>query len=119
MCPVRPQVGRHCASQIEGLGGFQPFLLAVALAGVMRLWRPVGGSANFFPNSVIRGLLAAIGVLLILKQMPHLVGHDTDPWVIWRSSSQMATPLLRPSRRRWSLCCPARHWLVWSALPCC
>ena len=69
-------------SQIEGLGGFQPFLLAVALAGVMQIVFGVlrgGALANFFPNSVIRGLLAAIGVLLILKQLPHLVGHDTDP----------------------------------------
>ena len=69
-------------AQIEGLGGFQPFLLAVALAGVMQAAFGVlrgGALANFFPNSVIRGLLAAIGVLLILKQMPHLVGHDTDP----------------------------------------
>ena len=69
-------------AQIEGLGGFQPFLLAVALAGVMQVAFGVlrgGALANFFPNSVIRGLLAAIGVLLILKQMPHLVGHDTDP----------------------------------------
>ncbi len=69
-------------AQIEGLGGFQPFLLAVALAGVMQVAFGAlrgGALANFFPNSVIRGLLAAIGVLLILKQMPHLVGHDTDP----------------------------------------
>lgn len=69
-------------AQIEGLGGFQPFLLAVALAGFMQVAFGVfrgGALANFFPNSVIRGLLAAIGVLLILKQLPHLVGHDTDP----------------------------------------
>ena len=69
-------------AQIEDLGGFQPFLLAVALAGVIQVVFGAlrgGALANFFPNSVIRGLLAAIGVLLILKQMPHLVGHDTDP----------------------------------------
>lgn len=69
-------------AQIEGLGGFQPFLLAVVLAGVLQVAFGAlrgGALANFFPNSVIRGLLAAIGVLLILKQLPHLVGHDTDP----------------------------------------
>ncbi|MEL7066774.1 MAG: SulP family inorganic anion transporter, partial [Planctomycetota bacterium] len=60
-------------AQIEGLGGFQPFLLAVVLAGVLQVAFGAlrgGALANFFPNSVIRGLLAAIGVLLILKQLP-------------------------------------------------
>ncbi len=68
-------------SQIDSLGGFQPFLLAVAIAGLMQIAFGLlkgGALASFFPNSVIRGLLAAIGVLLILKQIPHLVGHDTD-----------------------------------------
>ncbi len=69
-------------AQIESLGGFQPFLLAVAIAGLLQVVFGLlkgGALANFFPNSVIRGLLAAIGVLLILKQIPHLFGHDTDP----------------------------------------
>ena len=35
--------------------------------------------ADFVPSSVIKGLLAAIGLILILKQIPHLVGHDTNP----------------------------------------
>ena len=68
-------------AQIDSLGGFQPFLLAVAIAGLMQVAFGLlkgGALASFFPNSVIRGLLAAIGVLLILKQIPHLVGHDTD-----------------------------------------
>ena len=38
-----------------------------------------GAMSAFFPSSVIKGLLAAIGVILILKQLPHLFGHDTDP----------------------------------------
>ena len=38
-----------------------------------------GFIAAFFPSSVIKGLLAAIGVILILKQVPHVLGHDTDP----------------------------------------
>ncbi len=43
--------------------------------GVVR----AGSLSAFFPNSVVQGLLAAIGVILILKQIPHLLGHDTDP----------------------------------------
>ncbi|MFM1832475.1 MAG: Carbonic anhydrase, partial [Planctomycetota bacterium] len=60
-------------AQIDSLGGFQPFLLAVAIAGLMQVAFGLlkgGALASFFPNSVIRGLLAAIGVLLILKQIP-------------------------------------------------
>ncbi len=38
-----------------------------------------GALSVFFPSSVIKGLLAAIGVILIMKQIPHVLGHDTDP----------------------------------------
>lgn len=38
-----------------------------------------GFISEFFPSSVIKGLLAAIGVIIIFKQIPHLVGHDADP----------------------------------------
>src|SRR6187551_2581646 len=69
-------------TQIEQLGSFEKFLLATFLAGgvqiVMGLSR-AGFLASFFPTNVVKGLLAAIGLLLILKQLPHLVGHDPDP----------------------------------------
>lgn len=68
-------------AQLEQLGSFEAFLTAVLLAGVLQFGLGLlraGGLANYFPNSVIKGLLAAIGVLLILKQMPHLLGHDAD-----------------------------------------
>ncbi|MBX3462158.1 MAG: bifunctional SulP family inorganic anion transporter/carbonic anhydrase [Planctomycetes bacterium] len=68
-------------AQIESLGSFETFLLAGMLAGVMQVGLGLmrgGAVVNFVPNSVIRGLLAAIGILLILKQVPHLIGHDTD-----------------------------------------
>jgi carbonic anhydrase len=68
-------------AQIQGLGSFQAFLAAVFLAGVLQVvfgLVKAGRLSNFFPNSVVRGLLAAIGVLLILKQFPHLIGHDKD-----------------------------------------
>lgn len=70
-------------SQIEKLGSFETFLCAVILAGVIQILLGIiraGGLAAFFPSSVIKGLLAAIGVILILKQIPHLFGHDPD-WI--------------------------------------
>ena len=68
-------------AQITSLGSFEAFLLAVVIAGVMQVALgalKAGGLSRFFPTNVIKGLLAAIGVLLILKQVPHLVGHDSD-----------------------------------------
>ena len=70
------------AAQIATLGSFQAFLAAVVLAGVIQLalgFAHAGSLARFFPSSVIKGLLAAIGIILILKQIPHIVGHDTVP----------------------------------------
>ena len=70
------------AAQILSLGSFSAFLMAVILAGLLQivLGAVKGGFiAAFFPSSVIKGLLAAIGVIIVLKQIPHLVGHDRDP----------------------------------------
>jgi MFS superfamily sulfate permease-like transporter/carbonic anhydrase len=70
------------AAQIAALGSFEAFLVAVVLAGVLQVIMGVcraGFISAFFPLSVIKGLLAAIGVILILKQIPHLLGHDADP----------------------------------------
>lgn len=70
------------AAQIASLGSFDAFLVAVVLAGVIQIALGIfraGFIAAFFPSSVIKGLLAAIGVILILKQIPHVVGHDSDP----------------------------------------
>jgi MFS superfamily sulfate permease-like transporter len=69
------------AAQIGQLGAFETFLLAVMLAGVIQIIMGIarlGFIAAFFPGSVIKGLLAAIGVILILKQIPHVLGHDAD-----------------------------------------
>ena len=69
------------ANQIAQLGSMEAFLLAVALAGVLQLAMGLlraGFIASYFPSSVIKGLLAAIGLILILKQIPHLFGHDPD-----------------------------------------
>ncbi len=70
------------AAQIAMLGSFEAFLLAVVIAGAIQLvlgLSRAGAIAAFFPNSVIKGLLTAIGIILIMKQIPHLLGHDNDP----------------------------------------
>lgn len=70
------------AAQIQQLGSLETFLLAVVVAGFVQIVLGVlkaGALSAFFPSSVIKGLLAAIGVILILKQIPHLLGHDNDP----------------------------------------
>ncbi len=69
------------AAQIHELGSFSAFLVAVVLAGGIQIalgLARAGFIASFFPSSVIKGLLAAIGVILILKQIPHVLGHDAD-----------------------------------------
>ena len=70
------------AAQIAILGSFESFLLSVAIAGLFQIGFGIargGALSAFFPSSVIKGLLAAIGVILILKQIPHVFGHDTNP----------------------------------------
>lgn len=67
---------------IEDLGDFQSFLLAVVIAGMIQIilgYMKAGVIGNYFPSSVIRGMLAAIGLILILKQIPHALGYDVDP----------------------------------------
>jgi SulP family sulfate permease len=66
---------------ITTLGSYEAFLLAVVIAGVMQIAFGIikaGTISNFFPSSVIKGMLAAIGVILILKQIPHAFGYDVD-----------------------------------------
>jgi len=70
------------AAQIATLGSFEAFLVAVMIAGLLQIILGViraGAIAAFVPSSVIKGLLAAIGLILILKQLPHLFGHDASP----------------------------------------
>lgn len=67
---------------IDDLGSFNAFLLAVFIAGLIQVvlgFLKAGVIGNFFPSSVIRGMLAAIGLILILKQIPHAFGYDADP----------------------------------------
>jgi len=70
------------ATQIAELGSFQAFLVAVIVAGALQIVFGIlkgGFLSSFFPSSVVKGLLAAIGIIIILKQLPHLVGYDADP----------------------------------------
>lgn len=66
---------------INTLGSYEAFLLAVVFAGILQIifgLAKAGTVANFFPSSVIKGMLAAIGIILILKQIPHAFGYDED-----------------------------------------
>nr|WP_294946689.1 SulP family inorganic anion transporter [uncultured Mucilaginibacter sp.] len=66
---------------ITKLGSFETFLLAVMIAGALQILLGIikaGTIANYFPSPVIEGMLAAIGIILIMKQFPHAVGYDKD-----------------------------------------
>ncbi|KGO90829.1 SulP family inorganic anion transporter [Flavobacterium suncheonense] len=66
---------------ITEFGAFNIFLTAVLLAGILQLilgFVKAGSISNYFPNNVIEGMLAGIGVIIILKQLPHAVGYDAD-----------------------------------------
>ncbi|MCC6590845.1 MAG: SulP family inorganic anion transporter [Bryobacterales bacterium] len=69
------------ASAIQSLGSYKAFLTAVALGGLLQIvlgLLRLGIIADYVPNSVIRGMLAAIGLVIILKQIPHALGRDKD-----------------------------------------
>lgn len=66
---------------ITALGSFPAFLTAVIIGGVLQIGLSIlraGVIGYYFPSAVIRGMLAGIGVILILKQLPHAVGYDAD-----------------------------------------
>lgn len=66
---------------ITTLGAYETFLMALVIAGAFQIILGLikaGTIANYFPSSVIEGMLAAIGIILIMKQFPHAVGYDAD-----------------------------------------
>ncbi|MCU0387242.1 MAG: SulP family inorganic anion transporter [Chitinophagaceae bacterium] len=70
------------AGAIGKLPSYEVFLVAVVLAGIFQIglgYAKAGIIGDFIPNSVIKAMLAAIGLILILKQFPHLIGYDADP----------------------------------------
>ncbi len=72
------------AASITMLGDYRIFLLTIIIAGLFQLLLgllKLGGIANYFPSSVIKGMLAAIGIILITKQIPLALGYDQpDFW---------------------------------------
>ncbi|MBI1838119.1 MAG: bifunctional SulP family inorganic anion transporter/carbonic anhydrase [Flavobacteriia bacterium] len=67
---------------INQLGSFDVFLVSVIIAGVIQIlagYLKAGIIANYIPSNVIKGLLASIGIILILKQIPHAFGYDDVP----------------------------------------
>lgn len=68
-------------SAITTIGSYEGFLVAVILAGLLQViagFIGLGALGNYFPSSVIKGMLAAIGITLILKEIPHALGYDKD-----------------------------------------
>lgn len=66
---------------ITDLGAFDIFLTAVFISGIIQLvlgFIKAGSISNYFPNNVIEGMLAGIGIIIILKQLPHAFGYDSD-----------------------------------------
>ena len=67
---------------ISALGGYENFLVAVVLGGIIQLvfgLLKAGIIGYYFPSSVIKGMLTGIGIIIILKQIPHFFGYDADP----------------------------------------
>ncbi len=68
-------------TSITDLGSFTVFLTAVFLAGIFQLvfgFIKAGTLSNYIPTNVIEGMLAGIGVIIFLKQIPHAFGYDRD-----------------------------------------
>jgi MFS superfamily sulfate permease-like transporter len=66
---------------ITNIGDFSLFLCAVLIAGILQILiglARLGGIANYFPSSVIKGMLTSIGILIIAKQIPHAFGYDKN-----------------------------------------
>lgn len=67
---------------ITELAVFETFLMAVVLAGVFQIvlsFLKAGVIGYYFPSSVIKGMLSGIGIIIVLKQIPHAFGYDKDP----------------------------------------
>jgi len=67
---------------ISTLGSYQTFLVAVVLSGIIQValgFLRAGIIGYYFPSSVIKGMLSGIGLIIILKQIPHAFGYDKDP----------------------------------------
>jgi MFS superfamily sulfate permease-like transporter len=67
---------------IQQAGSFEKVLVAIMIAGLLQIglgFLRAGVIAYYFPSAVIKGMLAGIGVIIVLKQLPHVFGYDKDP----------------------------------------
>jgi MFS superfamily sulfate permease-like transporter len=73
-----------CAAAITQLGNLEMFFIAVSIGGLLQLilgLLRLGAFTHFIPSAVIKGMLTAIGIILIAKQVPFLIGYDQpDFW---------------------------------------
>lgn len=107
------------ASGIAELGDFRLFLLAVAISGVLQLLLGItrlGSISQMIPDTVVKAMLTAIGLLLILKQLPHLLGWQ-EPLMDAPNSTPVllsaATPFKPDTFVAWLLAgLPALSWAV-------
>ena len=68
-------------NSIESLGSYEVFLVAVVIAGIIQIIMGAlkgGVIGYYFPSSVIKGMLSGIGIIIVLKQIPHALGYDAD-----------------------------------------
>jgi MFS superfamily sulfate permease-like transporter len=66
-------------TSIATLSSFETFILAVFLAGIFQIilgYLKAGSISNYFPSNVIEGMLTAIGIIIILKQIPVGLGFN-------------------------------------------
>ncbi|MFH6768384.1 SulP family inorganic anion transporter [Gaetbulibacter aquiaggeris] len=71
---------------ISTLGSYENFLVAVVLGGIIQILFGIlkaGIIGYYFPSSVIKGMLTGIGIIIILKQIPHFFGYDSNPEGAW------------------------------------
>lgn len=81
------ELGTNAAGEFDMVAGFQAFLVAGVIAGILQIILAVlraGIIGYYFPSSVIKGMLAGIGITLILKQIPHAFGMDKNPEGNWK-----------------------------------
>lgn len=85
------ELGTNAQGNFDMTTGFQAFLVAGLIAGIIQIILgalKAGIIAYYFPSSVIKGMLAGIGITLILKQIPHAFGWDKNPegdWAFFQS----------------------------------
>jgi len=96
---------------IETLGSYPLFLVSVVLAGLLQIamgYLKAGTLGAFFPSAVIKGMLAGIGLILIIKQIPHAFGYDVnfegdDSYMLESSSASWNTLMESFSALTWEI----------------